>query len=217
MAESETWDALVSVYHLYANSQPVQVDNDNQTCLLPCVVWVKHRDSVCHSTRRQPLLHNGESKVAKILLGWANLYCNSPIGLSRITVKSSSLPLSCAVKAVLVHCAAPPPQPPSGSRFLTSLAALACFLNFVYLVLSAALPQLRCLVKRHCALHAHMRHTRLCPSLPCSSLLMPSLWGGAPFATQHRSLSNRCTGGVRVLSPLSRSSLISACLMLHCS
>ena len=27
-----------------------------QTCLLPCVVWVKRRDSVCHSTRRQPLL-----------------------------------------------------------------------------------------------------------------------------------------------------------------
>ena len=29
----------------------------SQTCLLPCVVWVKRRDSVCHSTRRQPLLH----------------------------------------------------------------------------------------------------------------------------------------------------------------
>ena len=28
----------------------------SQTCLLPCAVWVKRRDSVCHSTRRQPLL-----------------------------------------------------------------------------------------------------------------------------------------------------------------
>ena len=28
----------------------------SHTCLLPCVVWVKRRDSVCHSTRRQPLL-----------------------------------------------------------------------------------------------------------------------------------------------------------------
>ena len=28
----------------------------SQTCLLPCVVWVKRRDSVCHSTWHQPLL-----------------------------------------------------------------------------------------------------------------------------------------------------------------
>ena len=30
----------------------------SQTCVLPCVVWVKRRDSVCHSTRRQPLLQD---------------------------------------------------------------------------------------------------------------------------------------------------------------
>ena len=29
----------------------------SQTCFLPCIVWVKRPDSVCHSTRHQPLLH----------------------------------------------------------------------------------------------------------------------------------------------------------------
>ena len=33
----------------------------SQTWWLPCVVWVKRRDSVCHSTPRQPLLHRRAS------------------------------------------------------------------------------------------------------------------------------------------------------------
>ena len=35
----------------------------SQSCLLPCVVWVKRQDSVCHSTRRQPRLQDPARQI----------------------------------------------------------------------------------------------------------------------------------------------------------